>query len=145
LVPLWVLTTKKLVALKGGLSALAAHVLKLFYSKDGWKFETVGVRVPCTCGQPYLVRAQFAAILADEKAIKEVWSLKGSSGTKPCVCCKNVVGRMDVEVGGYLVHYRWARPEHFDLHTDSSFREMVEQLKGPRSRKDLATLFWHQP
>jgi len=66
-----------MVALKGGLSALAAHVLKLFYSKDGWKFETVGVRVPCTCGQPYLVRAQFAAILADEKAIKEVWSLNG--------------------------------------------------------------------
>ena len=108
-----VLTTKNMVALKGGLSALAAHVLKLFYSKDGWNFETVGGRVPCTCGQPYLVRAQCAAMLADEKAIKEVWSLKGPSGTKPCVCCKNVVGRMDVEIGGYLVHYRWARPEHF--------------------------------
>ena len=35
-------------------------------------------------------------LLADEKGIEECLSLKGSSGSKPCCFCRNVLGRADL-------------------------------------------------
>ena len=63
-----------------------------------------GVRIPCTNGS-YLFTARFACVLADELAIKDIFSCKGSSGRRPCISC-GVVGRCDAStLGPGLTHY----------------------------------------
>ena len=48
------------------------------------RFAKVGVRCFASGGE-FVLRARFACIVADEKAIKETWSCKGASGTKMCL------------------------------------------------------------
>ena len=90
-------------------------------------FEGIGVRCASLDGD-FVLRAKCGCILADEKAVKQAFSVKGASGTKMCLCCKNIVGRLDVARGGYLAHHSWATPDLFDPHTDESFIEMVDLL-----------------
>ena len=120
-------TRSKLVnKLQGRISFVWRKVLGVFFG-DMWNFESVGVRCVSSTGR-FILRATFGCILGDEKAIREVWSVKGASGTKMCLCCKNVVGRMHVERGGYLAHHTWATPDLFDPHSDDRFEEMVQIL-----------------
>ena len=93
-----------------------------------------------TPGAEFLLRARFGCFLADEKAIKEIWGCKGASGTKMCLFCKNIVGRMDVPRGGYIAHHQWATPDMFDLHTDESVEEMVMLLDAARERGTRAEM-----
>ena len=66
--------------------------------------------------------------LGDEKAIKEMWGLKGASGTKPCCWCKNVVGRMHVDlIDPYFVHFTWGT--RFDMHTPESWADILTTLE----------------
>ena len=75
------------------------RVLKTFFDPDGWNIQAVGVR--CLAGaESFLVRAEFACIVADEKAIKETLSVKGASGKTmllPKCCwqgvCRDVAAR----------------------------------------------------
>jgi hypothetical protein len=43
----------------------------------------------------YILRAKFGIFLMDERAEKFIASVKGSSGSKMCMSCRNVVGRLD--------------------------------------------------
>ena len=121
-----VIRTTLVQKIPGGIAAVWHAMLKVFFG-DTWNFDTIGVRCGSSDGD-FILRGQFACILADEKAIKGAWSVKGASGTKMCLCCKNIVGRMHVERGDYFAHYSWATPELFDPHTDDSFREMIQIL-----------------
>ena len=42
------------------------------------------------------LRARFHACIADEAALKASWSVKGASGTRPCILCRNIVSRTDL-------------------------------------------------
>ena len=123
---LLVIRTSLVRKVQGGMSAIWRQVFKVFFGST-WNFDSIGVRCMSSTSE-FVFKARFGCILADEKALKEAWSVKGASGTKMCLCCKNVVGRMEVERGGYFVHYSWATPDDFDPHTDDSFEEMVELL-----------------
>jgi len=75
-------------------SSLAKSVLCRFFSPEplAWNFETVGVRIRTRFGS-FVLKATFSCWLADFKAVKEIGSLTGASGSKPCPFCKNVIGR----------------------------------------------------
>lgn len=119
----------KLDDVPGALPALAkASILKFFPQDDtSFNFKTTGVLLDVS-GVSVHVRAEFGCLLADEKAIKEIVSCKGASGTKPCVSCKNVVGRTEPDVAGYLVHYSCPDPGRFDRQTPASLSIMVNDL-----------------
>ena len=70
-------------------------------------FAAPGLPIPAPSGN-FWAKGCFGLAVSDEKALKEVWSLRGACGTKPCVFCKNIVGHMDKEAvaeHAYLVHY----------------------------------------
>jgi len=86
-------------------SALMNMVVKHFWSSMGHNLETIGMRIHTSSGMAH-IRIRLQCFLSDEKAIKEVFCVKGASGSKPCCSCFNVVGRIsphDVRAG--LVHF----------------------------------------
>ena len=133
----------KLANVKGGLQTLMKHILLLFFSPTTFNFESSGVRVQTVGGGTALVKARFACFLMDEKALKIVLSVKGASGTKPCLACKNVVGAQThpLHPDDYVVHFSDARKWKFDAHTVHSYQEMKDALDSvrhnPRELPDL--------
>ena len=73
----------------GSTAAVFLAILKKTYGPEGCHNPgETGVRLP---GVDCLFRARFQGLLGDEKFIKEVYSVKGASGMKPCLFCKNLV------------------------------------------------------
>ena len=75
--------------LEGGVSNLMRRVLHLFFPEQGHSLSR-GVCLQVG-NQSILVRGELGGFLADEKALKEIFGLKGASGSRPCVTCRNVV------------------------------------------------------
>ena len=76
-------------------------------------------------------------VVADEKALKEAWCLKGASGTKPCFQCQNVIGHWgpaQVPEDGWLVHVSCADEGRFVPHTSAMFQAMVSKLHSARAK-----------
>jgi len=118
--------------LAGGMSALMARILRIFWHPTSWNFKRLGVRMRLgeRMQDAWQLHATFACWVSDEKAFKELCNVKGASGTKPCLQCKNVIGRVgrgDV-MGNYLVHVTEPDRTKFDPHTPDSFLEMVSSL-----------------
>ena len=103
---LCVMKAKDVHAIPGGVSALAVHILKMFWDPTGlMHMENLGVRVAGPRG-PWILRAKFAVWLMDERAEKFLTSCKGSSGSKPCISCRNCVGRIDpADVSEGFMHF----------------------------------------
>jgi len=123
---------------KGGLAAIAKAVLKQFYSpvSDHFDLSRTGV-----CVGPHHVRAEFAAWMSDERALKDVLSTKGATGNKPCCWCRNVVGRTRPRPGSTLVHFDCSDEARFELHSIETFNAMVDDLVsqvGVLSARDFA-------
>ena len=79
----------------------------------------------------FLCQAELAAILSDEKAIKELWCLRGASGTKPCCMCQNILGHMpreNLEGHEWLLHYGCPDRLRFSKHSSATFQQMSDQL-----------------
>ena len=56
------------------------------------------------------------------------WDVKGSSGNKPCVCCRNVIGkRADISSDAYFVSLHTSSYTDLERHTDASKRVDVLQ------------------
>ena len=130
--------TKFLDKLQGGYSFLFGKMLEAFFHGEVWNFER---GFPCQSSQgTFVFKAPFSTLLSDEKSIKEMWGLRGASGTKPCFRCVNVVGHMTAQQVaaanvGWLVHFRCADQSKFAPHTPASFQEMRDKLRLVRGNK----------
>ena len=140
---------KLLDKLPGGYSSLFARMLNVLEADQGHftLFAAPGLPIRAPSGN-FWAKGCFGLVVSDEKALKEVWSLRGASGTKPCVFCKNIVGHMDKEAvaeHAYLVHYSSSSPNRFDQHTRGTFRAMVDNLEDlrdhPAQLKRLGQLY----
>ena len=127
--PFAFLEEKQLVGVSGGMAAVARAVVNVFFSADvnSVSFHRTGI-IFQSAGADVHFRSIFGCWLADEKAIKEVVSCKGSSGYKPCVCCKNVVNRTTPADGDSLVHISCADVDKFDRQTFESLSYMATSL-----------------
>ena len=127
--------------LPGGVSGLMRHVLLRFFGDPGVPNFREGILLE-NGDRHFLLRASFVGFLSDEKALKEIFALKGASGTKFCPTCSNVVQHLRGEnlEGTRLVDIACADPDRFEYHTNESFYAMVDFLKTamvngePRSR-----------
>ena len=71
--------------------------------------------------------------MADEKAIKQMTAVKGAGSYHPCLCCKNIVGRLDArgfDPQGYLQHYSCSDASKFDEYTFEGFCESCAHIKA---------------
>lgn len=124
----------------GQVSGLLRALLHQFYSQDGHNLARTGLLAPFG-GETFLVRASFAGFLGDEKALKEVYNVKGASGSKPCLNCKNIFVQRagaGVENDPYIRDLTTPRFRELDLHTDESIFEMVDMLRNGKERLTVA-------
>ena len=129
---------------EGGVSAITARILSTFWSSEEWNFERLGVRVAGPRGTLQHVRANFACFIMDERAEKFVCSVKGSSGSKLCMSCRNCVGRIDPSlVPEGLQHFSSPGLDGFEPQTYESFCEDFEYLRaqsGTASQANFAKM-----
>jgi hypothetical protein len=122
---------------------LMAEVFRIFWdpSPDGHSFATTGILLRVN-GNANLVRLVYAYFLGDEKAIKEVFSLKGASSKRPCVNCANVVGRTEEdEVVDGLVHVRDPDFKQFKAQSVEMFRVVVQLMLDAVAAHGAASTF----
>lgn len=125
----------------GKVSGLMRHALLRFFGDPSMPNFREGI-VLQSDDRSFLLRASFAGFLSDEKALKEIFALKGASGTKPCPTCSNIVQHLRPErlQGTRLVDIGCWNPERFEYHTNESFYSMVDCLqtaldnREPRSK-----------
>lgn len=78
----------------------------------------------------------FKGFLADEKGLKEFFDFKGASGTKPCICCKNVKNFIhktpenERRADDYVVALDVVDRKLLDPHTNASVFVMVDRLRA---------------
>lgn len=129
---LGVLRSSIVSQLPGRTSGLMRRIVKMFFGEQGTSFAN-GVAY-CSNGQRVILRAAFAGFLSDEKAHKEVFGVKGASGTKPCITCKNVVRLIDLSLvpGNYLVGIDCVDYRRFDYHSNADYFTMVDRLRASK-------------
>ena len=91
----------------------------------------LGVLCRTSTGQVHVRVEKDMHFLPDEIGLQYALSLKGANGKKPCMKCKNIMGRTSVDSlchHRYLCHFATARVEQFDLHTDESVWAMADSL-----------------
>jgi len=113
----------------GGFTAFCKHILFSFF--EGPFNFALGIRLLiANSGHTLFFQARLLCFIQDEAALKYMNSVKGASGTKCCMKCKNVTRLWNVEGDAYLRDFATASPDDFDLHTDASFLEMIDKLPG---------------
>ena len=90
----------------------------------------------------FMVRCKFAGFIADEKALKEFMGLKGASGSKPCITCRNLVQFVEPEV---LEGSRFVGPDEIDhrlleYQTSDDVYDIVDRLSEVASTESKAAL-----
>ena len=74
---------------RGKVSGFMRALLHVFWGASGTSFST-GV-VLSNGNDTGIMTASFDGFLADEKALKEIWCLKGASGSRCCINCTNLI------------------------------------------------------
>ena len=123
-------TTHGLGIIPGGLSALRAHILTIFFGDRGQTFRS-GAQI-LVQGKLVMFAARFRGNAGDEKGLKDVYDIKGAAGTKFCISCKNAALRR------YRTGHYW-RPEgcpdlrQFVPHTNRSIYQLADDLMSKHS------------
>ena len=126
--------------IKGELPALIKTMLYQLFSQGSFNFATSGMHVEAIGGQWHL-RAEFGVFGVDERAGKFGHGVKGASGTKCCMFCKNVTNTFSNVVDDYFCHFTEHRRSRWDLHDDASFLEAKELLDAAhRNGEDINRL-----
>ena len=135
-IPIAVLRSSIAHQVKGGISQCTRQLVRTMLLDP---CNMAGVGFALTLSTPTLVRAQLRYFIADEAALKAVWSSKGAAGCRCCLLCKNVVsinsGLAD-EVGSedYLVNVSCAEVERFDMATDADIHSAFDRLARDAGR-----------
>ena len=121
----------------GKVSALTRAIMNVFFASSGTSW-TRGILL--TSGNSSaLLTSEFAGFVADEKALKEIFSLKGASGTKPCPTCANLVQFM--EPTGSMIGVSCNNRSAFIKMDDQRFYGFADRLNShDGSKASLAKL-----
>ena len=91
--------------------------------------------------------AGFGGILSDEKALNELFDIKGQAGCKPCIQCKNISNFIhksdDDHNTGYVRSLACADRLQWVAHTNNSVYKVIDRLRqaNKTGREDLSTMF----
>ena len=119
--------------LPGSVSEFAAGILKQMFTSP-----TANFIQGCICDfehESRIVTGCFEGFVGDEKAHKEIFGIKGASGLRPCMTCKNVCRTLPVQDDDYLIDIGCSDYEKLDFHTDESIVEILDLLSELSTRK----------
>ena len=142
--PLAVFSKPLVDRVRGGLSCCLRHLLRdLFCGPQS--FDEAGVVIAIPGWDARLLFARLSNNLADVDAHQFCLNLKGPSGLKPCVLCKNVMmkGSGLARHGGYLLELNSPDLTPCDLASDQDFWDANDELArakpllGPGKFKEL--------
>ena len=138
------LRSNKVNQLDGGLSALTKEVVQLFN-----QFRTgLLLTFPNERGnEREFLFAQVRCLVGDEGALKSMYSVKGASGTIPCLFCWNIVQARSTlaehDSSGYLQPHTCTNVDLIKSRSDADFANAALLLtteKTRRNKKDFETL-----
>lgn len=137
--PLAILRTSVAHEVRGGISYCFRALLNSVLLAP-CQLADIGVAVDLGSG-PRLVRLEVKHILADEAALKAVWSSKGAAGVRPCMLCRNVVALRSniVEGQDYLVDVSCSNTAKFHESTDADIWEAWDHLAAESGRLTKGT------
>ena len=128
--------------IEGQLSQLTLRIMQTFVQPHGHDIRRTGISLKLH-GEDRCVTlfAKFGILLGDEPALKEMFSTKGHSGSKPCPLCQNMVShRAPGGADGLHLHSAYALSialevdiTKFKLHSDESMLAAVQSLKSKRN------------
>ena len=122
----------------GGVSGLMKAILLTFFSPTGVNLLD-GFTV-MNNGVPQMMRGKFGGFVSDEKALKEIYSVKGAGGTKPCIKCLNVYQFLTAHIMERLTRST-GRPHvgidcndysQFEYATDDIFWELMDRVTAAK-------------
>ena len=87
-----VLRSAKVSAVQGGFATVFNECMQMFWG-DARNMKTDGVKLWLAEDRFIWVFAELAAMLGDERGIKDAWAFKGSAGLKPCHQCANLLSQ----------------------------------------------------
>jgi hypothetical protein len=126
----------------GGMSCVFASCLKSFFGGEH-NLASSGFTINTYRGTIVLF-AKLRTTVADEAALKSIWSLKGASGLRPCALCSNAVGNraeFDLDDDSPLVAISCASFSRFRPQSDEQLWVAAERVASPHlSRAQRADL-----
>lgn len=122
-------------ALSGGLAFVFRLLLESFFGPQ-WNMATSGIVLPGP--EPLVLFARMTCNVSDESALKHCWQVKGASGARPCLFCKNVLldrlGIAEHDEEQYLVDLGNLDATLWDRQTDDSMWEAADLLASQATR-----------
>lgn len=113
------------------MSVLMKNIINVFFGNSDAGVDIIGTgfNLAKPGGQVY-VQLGFGCFLADDAGLYEIYDAKGSSGSKPCFGCLNVIGRVarDAPLVDGLVHVTDPDPSKFEFHTTATYAAVIKRL-----------------
>ena len=127
--PIAVLRSSVAHDVKGGMSAVVAQLVQDVFVGPGGLDEGALIFSECGRGSSRL-KASMGRFLFDEAAMKATFSVKGASGIKPCMVCKNVLMKAHPALlhNQYFVDITTHELEKLDLNTNNDLWETFDNL-----------------
>lgn len=119
----------------GKVSGLMKTVVHKFFLESAVNWHT-GITV-ANGNSAALLQGSFGGFLGDEKALKEIFSLKGAAGTRPCPSCANVV--QFLELSGRLVGIDCTDAARFVACSDADIYHCADKLAAHRGTRASLT------
>ena len=114
----------------GGLSGC---LLEIFRTCWGNGRLDLGVLIKTNAG-PKIFSYVVGNVLADEAALKATWAVKGASGTRPCIVCKNVLSKGSLQnQHAFLVEIDCEDPDKFHSMSDQEWFDTADHLMSQRN------------
>ena len=130
--PLAAVPSHCLKHISAGVSQLYAVVLKQFFGDNVFDLSTGGIRLATSDGSTAIrLFAEFAMMVQDGLAHKDVWLCKGDAGTRICMLCKNLVSRkseLTDEDGTNFLVCEHALEADLELATDDDIKGTIGRL-----------------
>ena len=120
--------------IEGGLAWCLTTVLRLFFAPDGGALATTGATLVFGPGRSVRVFFRYRGLIADEEALHMCLGVKGSSGNRICLKCKNVLRKASgyADNDPYFVCQGCADPRLFDLATDEELFYAADTLAAAK-------------
>ena len=120
-----------------GSQYLSIILSELFFNSDKCDFARHGMVLDLSENRDksnlHTLMAKHFMTIGDEKALSEILTSKGHSGTKPCAMCRNLVDhRTDYsvhDITGTLLPLTNLQLHKWRLHSDDSVREVMRRLQ----------------
>lgn len=121
-------------SVEGGISQAMRMLIKSTLLAP-WRLASAGMALDLGAGGKFL-RFRVSHLIADESALKAVWSCKGASGTRFCFLCSNLVALSSglADDGAGLVHQGCSEPNRFRPNSDEMIWQDFDRLASERER-----------